>query len=319
MDMLVDVKSLKTQYNGQPVKNFEASFDVIDNIVSVNTLTATLPGDTDLKLKGELTTLDGEPFYNMDVSFNSSDFLQTLEWLKIKPDVSVASTYRKAVGSAKLSGTFNKIQLSPFSLTMDKSSLSGEAGVKLNGPRMDALLVLNADMINFDNYISQLPKEEAEKNWAQRMQYRFSKLGFLNDFDMQITAKLDLGIYESLPFEKVDFKANLLNGKLEIERLSINSVANAQMAFGGAISGFGNVPAYENLKYEVKTDDVSGLINKFEFKAPNLDYKQLKHFESKGIATGDLEKFARQKCRTAGKSGICLRRSGYQTTGRISI
>lgn len=106
---------------------------------------------------------------------------------------------------------------------------------------------------------------------------------------MQITAKLDLGIYESLPFEKVDFKANLLNGKLEIERLSINSVANAQMAFGGAISGFGNVPAYENLKYEVKTDDVSGLINKFEFKAPNLDYKQLKHFESKGIATGDLE------------------------------
>ncbi len=292
MDMLVDVKSLKTQYNGQPVKNFEASFDVIDNIVSVNTLTATLPGDTDLKLKGELTTLDGEPFYNMDVSFNSSDFLQTLEWLKIKPDVSVASTYRKAVGSAKLSGTFNKIQLSPFSLTMDKSSLSGEAGVKLNGPRMDALLVLNADMINFDNYISQLPKEEAEKNWAQRMQYRFSKLGFLNDFDMQITAKLDLGIYESLPFEKVDFKANLLNGKLEIERLSINSVANAQMAFGGAISGFGNVPAYENLKYEVKTDDVSGLINKFEFKAPNLDYKQLKHFESKGIATGDLEKFA---------------------------
>ena len=228
----------------------------------------------------------------MDVSFNSSDFLQTLEWLKIKPDVSVASTYRKAVGSAKLSGTFNKIQLSPFSLTMDKSSLSGEAGVKLNGPRMDALLVLNADMINFDNYISQLPKEEAEKNWAQRMQYRFSKRGFLNDFDMQITAKLDLGIYESLPFEKVDFKAKLLNGKLEIERLSINSVANAQMAFGGAISGFGNVPAYENLKYEVKTDDVSGLINKFEFKAPNLDYKQLKHFESKGIATGDLEKFA---------------------------
>ena len=55
---------------------------------------------------------------------------------------------------------------------------------------------------------------------AQRMQYRFSKLGFLNDFDMQITAKLDLGIYESLPFEKVDFKANLLNGKLEIERPS---------------------------------------------------------------------------------------------------
>lgn len=290
-DMLVDLKSLRTQYNGQPVKNFEASFDVVNNIIAVNNLTAVLPGDTDIKVKGDLSELDGEPFYNLDVSFNSNDFLKTLNWVNINPTVSVASTYRKAVGSAKLSGTFDKIHISPFNLTVDKSSLSGEAGIRL-GQRADIMLVLNADMINFDNYITPLPKEEKEKNWAQRMQYRFARLGFLNDFDMQITAKLDLGIYENLPFEKVDFKADLLEGKMEIERLAINSVANAQMEYAGMLTGFGKVPTYENLKYAVKTGDVSALINKFEFKAPNLDYKQLKNFESKGIATGDLEKFA---------------------------
>lgn len=289
-DMLVDVKSLKTQYNGQPVKNFEISFDAINNIVTVNNLTATLPGETDVKVKGDLSSYEGEPFYNLEASFNASNILKTLNWMHIEPTVSAAATYRRATGNAKLSGTLSRIQVSPFALTVDKSSLSGEAGIKL-GQRPDILLVLNADSVNFDNYIAALPVEEQEKSWAQRMQYRFGKLGIVNDFDMQLRANLDLAIYENMPFEKVEVSANLLDGKLEVKQLQINSVANSQMEFAGVVKGFGAVPAYENLKYAVKTKDVASLINKLEFKVPDLDFKQLKNFESKGIATGTLDKF----------------------------
>lgn len=290
-DMLVDIKSVRTVYNEQPVKNFEASFDVVDNIVNLNKLTATLPGETDVRLKGDMMSSNEEPFYNLDVSFNSSDFLKTLNWLDLQPKFSAASTYRKAVGAAKLSGTLNKIQISPFNLTMDKSTLSGEAGIKL-ADRTDFILVLNGDMVNFDNYITPLPAEERGKPWAQRMQYRFGKLSSLNDFDMQLTGKLDLAIYENMPYEKVDIKLNLLEGKMDIERLNINSAANAKIELEGMVSGFGKVPAFENLKYGIKTGDAAAVINKFEFNAPNLDYKQLKNFESRGIATGSLDRFA---------------------------
>ncbi len=291
LDWLVDVKSLRTQYNGQPVKNFETSFDIIDDKLILNSLSAVLPGDTDVKLKGSLLAVEDEPFYNVDLSFNSNDFLKTLNWLNLQPMVSVASTYRKAVGNAKVTGTLQKIQVSPFNLTMDKSSFSGEAGIKL-GARPDMMLVVNADTINWDNYITSLPKEEREKSWAQRMQYRFSKLGFLNDWDMQINAKLNLAIYESMPFEKIDFKANLLDGKLEVENLSIQSVANAQMDYSGMLSNFGKTPLFKNWKYSVKTADVAALINKFDFKVPDFDFKQLKNFETQGIVTGDLNRFA---------------------------
>ncbi len=290
-DVLADFKSVRTVYNGQPVKNFEASFDVIDNTVTLNNMTATLPGDTDIKVKGNLSGYEDEPFYNFDFSFNSRDFLKTLNWMNINPDVSVASTYRNAVGNAKLSGTFNKIQVSPFSVTVDKSSLSGEAGLKL-GARNDIMLIVDADMINFDNYIRPLPAEEKAKNWAGRMKYRFAKLGIINDFDMQLQAKIDLGIYESMPFERVDFKANLLDGKLDVENLSIGSVANAQLEMSGRLQGFGGTPQYENLKYTVKTKDVAALMNKLEFKAPDLNYAKLKNFEARGIMTGNLEHFA---------------------------
>lgn len=290
-DLLADIKSVRTQYNGQAVKNFETSFDVIENIITVNTISAVLPGDTDVSLKGSVSAYEDKPFYNMDVTFKSTDFLKTLNWAGIHPIVSVASTYKKAVGSAKLSGTLDKIQVSPFNVSIDKSSLSGEAGFKLTG-RPDMMLVLNTDMINFDNYISALPVEEKNKTWTERMKYRFSKLGMLNDFDMQITAKLDAAIYENMPFEKIDFDAVLLNGKMDINKLNINSVANAVVELNGQVAGFGDIPNFDELNYNITTDNVSGFINKLELKVPDLDYKKLAHMNAKGVMTGDVNHFA---------------------------
>ncbi len=290
-DVLADIKSMRTRYDGQAVKNFETSFDIIENIVTINNISAVLPGDTDIKLKGNISAYEGKPFYNMDASFQSVDILKTLNWAGIKPAVSMASTYKKAVGSAKLSGTLEKIQISPFSINIDKSSFSGEAGFKLMG-RPDFMLVLNADTINFDNYISSLPVEEKNKSWAERMQYRFSKLGIFNDFDMQITAKIDLGIYESLPFEKIDFDAVLLNGKMDINKLSINSVANAALNVNGQVSGFGSVPNFNELNYSIKTDNASAFINKLELKAPDIDFEKLSRLNAQGVLSGDMRHFA---------------------------
>lgn len=291
VDLMADIKSVRTVYKNQPIKDFEASFDVINNLLTVNKLSAVLPGETELTVKGDLAAYDNQPFYNMDTAFNSSDLLKTLNWLEVNPPVSTASTYRKAAGTAKLSGNFRRIHVSPFALTADKSTLSGEAGIKLDG-RPDVMLIVNADMVNFDNYVSQMPEEERQKSWAERMAYRFSRLGFLKDFDMQLTARVDLAIYENMPFEKIDLKANLLDGNLALEGLKINSVANAEVSLAGQISGFGGVPAYQDLQYEIRTGDVSALINKFELDVPNLDYKTMKNFNSKGVAGGDLEKFA---------------------------
>ena len=289
-DIIGDVKAVKSQYKDQVIKDLDLSFDVLNDDLTINHLTGVFPGDTSLDFKGELTSVEDEPNYDVEFTFNSNDFLKTLNWLGINPTLSAVSTYRKALGSANISGTMNKVQISPFSLTIDKSSVSGEAGVKI-GERLDALLVLNADTINFDNYISQLPKEEQEKPFAQRMQYRFEKLGFLKDFELQIISKLGLGIYENMPFENVEFNATLLNGELDIEKLNIGSVANSKLDFSGKVKGFGGVPACENLKYAIMTHDVSALLNKFEFRAPDIDFKLLKDFESKGIITGSLDRF----------------------------
>ena len=292
VDVLADIKSVRTTYKGQQIKDFEISFDWMENILTLNKLSAILPGDTDVKVEGTISAFDDKPFYNLETSLSSNDFLRTLNWLDVAPEVPVAATYRKAAGSAKFAGNLQRVQISPFQFTLDKSSVSGEAGIKLDTPRKDIMLVVNTDMVNFDNYIVALPDEVKAKDWAQRMIYRFSKLGFLNDFDMQAKLKMNLAIYESMPFENVSFVGNLLDGKLAVENLQIGSVANSAIEARGLVSGFGQSPLFEDFNYSIQTNDLAALVNKMELKVPSLDYKKLNDFQIWGAVNGNMSEFS---------------------------
>ncbi|MBE6452680.1 MAG: AsmA family protein [Alphaproteobacteria bacterium] len=293
MDVIADLKSVRSTYNNQQIKNFHTNLDIIDNIITIHNLKATIPGDSNIAIKGDIKSIDEELFYNLDTSLNSQDLLTTLKWLDIEPEVSAAATYRKAGGEAKISGTVKKIQISPISFTLDKSSFNGEAGIRL-GERPDIMLIINSDMINFDNYISTLPEEESAKSWGERMIYRFSKLGFLNNIDMQINSAINLGIYEKMPFENINFKANLLDGKMNIENLQIKSVADAKIELSGELTNFGKQPIVSNLNYNIQSDNFSSFMNKLELKTPDWNYKNLKNLNTIGAINGELSKFAIQ-------------------------
>ncbi|MBR2034217.1 MAG: AsmA family protein, partial [Alphaproteobacteria bacterium] len=309
VDILADVKSLRTVYNGQQIKNFELSSDVVSNVITINNLRAIVPGDSEFKLKGTVSSVDGELFYNLTSSLSSGDFLRTLNWLNIEPTVSAASTYRKADISAGLSGTLQQIYIKPLSISIDKTSFSGEIGIK-RGERDDIMAILNADMVNFDNYIPNLPAEEQKKTWRERMLYRFSELGWLNDFDLQISTKMNLAIYENMPLEKFEAELNLLDGKMQIEKLQIMSIAGATMDLSGEVGGFGQTPSFNELNYNVGTNEVSSLIDKLELNVPDFDYKKIKDFSAQGIMTGNMQKFATQ-------SNLQLGNLNFEYSGQV--
>ncbi len=291
INLTADIKAVRSSIDGQGLKNLETSFSFDNDTLSVDNLSVMLPGDTNFKLKGSVYPYNDEVYYQAETTLNATDLMKTLRWLNLEPKANAASVYKKMLLTAKIAGNFDRFQLSPIKVSLDKSTLSGEVGVIL-GERKDIMLVLTADTINFDNYISSLPEEEKSKTWAQRMAYRFSKLGILNDFDMVLNAKADLVIYESMPFEKVDFKGNILKGKMDIEYCNIEKVANTYVGLKGSVAGFGNIPQMDNLQYDIKSDDVISLINKLELKVPNLDYKKFSKFSINGAINGSSDDFA---------------------------
>lgn len=290
-DVLADVKAVKSYYRDQTIRDFNLSLDFIDNNLTIKNLTATLPGETTSSVKGDIFSADEVLSYNLDVSLSTNDFEKTANWLGAEIKPIVTATYKKAVISANLSGTMKTIKISPFDITLDKTAMKGDLGI-VRGERNSAYLVLNADSVNFDNYISSLPNEEKAKDFAGRTAYRFGKLGFLKDFDLHLNSKLGLGIYENIPFENVQFDMELSKGVMNVQALNIGSLANSTLKFEGKIKGFGERPQFDNIKYDLDTPDLTNLLNKFDFPQPPLNNKDLRKLSSKGIFSGFMDRIA---------------------------
>lgn len=288
VDLFASIKAVRATYQGEGMKDLEADVSFYDNIADVENLAVVLPGNTSVKLTGNVYPYENQLYYQADIGVDSNDFAQTLDWLKIVPKADASAVYKKMAATAKVSGNLDKLQISPFKATLDKTTLSGEAGIVMSD-RKDIMLVVDADAINLDNYISQMPEEEKQKSWTDRMIYRFKKLGWLNNIDLVANTKVGLLIYEGMPFENVDFKGNVLNGEMEIEYAKVEKMANTDFELAGKMRGFGNQPEVEDLQYKINSTDVAALINKLELDVADLDYKKFNTMNLSGTINGNFD------------------------------
>lgn len=290
-DFIADVKSINTTYNDQNIKDFVFSADYIDNNLEIRNLSASLPGESEFKTTGDIFSDDDELTYTLNPTYSTNDLQKLLAWLGYSVQQITPATYKRSSGSATLGGTLKTVSISSLEISFDKSLFKGNVGI-ITGERDNIYIEVEADNFNFDNYIKPLSKDDLQKSFAERMNYRFSQLGFLNDIDVRVVGKLGLGIYENIPFENTTFDIDTAMGLLSIRNLNIGTVANAAIELSGEVKGLGDRPKFENLKYSMSTKEFSSFLNKFEIQAPNINLKNLKNFNSKGIVSGSLEKMA---------------------------
>lgn len=289
-DLISDFKALKTTYNNEIVKDLVFGLDIVDNNFQIKDLSATLPGDSTFQTNGEFFSQKDLLTYAFTTELNSQDLEFLLNWLNLKTEVVVPGTYKKATLSTLIEGNAEKIKLGDFKALIDKTTLSGNFGIVL-GDRPNIWASFDVDVINFDNYFKPLSEEEQKNDLASKMALKFSKLKLLNDFDMQINAKIGLAIFEANPYEKLNLMANLNQGQLDVAELSIREFANAAILASGTIKGFGVAPIFENLKYQLQTQNLEAFANKMGLSYINLDYKNNKNLDVQGIVTGEINNF----------------------------
>lgn len=291
MKLTGSIKALRASYDGQTFKDFYSSFELSEKGFMLDNLSVVLPGNAQLSMKGNVYSYEGDVFYQSDISLSTEELMRLLKWIKLEPKATAASVYKKMLLTARVSGNFDKLQISPYKIVLDNTTFNGDAGIVF-GERKDIMLNVKANTLNFDNYINSIPEEIKVKSFADRMNYRFSKLGSLNDFDMVLNASSNLVIYEGLPFENVKFKGNILQGNLEIEELSIEKVANTSIDLSGKVTGFGNKAVFEDLQYTVDALDVVNMIEKFGLSQPDFDYNRFYSLTTSGTLNGELDNFS---------------------------
>jgi hypothetical protein len=290
-DVLFDMKSVKTMYNEQIIRDFNVSADILKDNVMINSVGAILPGETSFTSKGKIFAHDDVLTYNFETSTNSVDAFKMFQWLGYEIPTVNQFTYRGVELTTSVSGNLKNIKISPLNLKIDKSIIDGEIGIA-RGERANVLMNLNIDSINFDNYLEKAPANISSKGMEEEFIYWFNKLSFLNDVDMHFDSTLGLGIYSAIPFEDTNLSFTLKDGTMDINNLSISSVKNSSVDFKGEIEGFGSDIKVSNLKYGIDTQNFYSVFPEDSLPDILKRAKDFKKFSAKGVVTGDLGRFA---------------------------
>ena len=290
-DIIGDVKSVKTTYKNQVIRDFDLSFDFMNNAFIVQKFSAQLPFDGLLKFKGELFSVEKVLTYNFDVDASTLDFAKTANWLGYKVTPLTKGVYKKASTKFNLSGTLETIKASPFVFNLDKTAINAKlAWIRKNGNKY--FVIADVDNMNLDNYIEPLPEAVSQTGWENKLIYRFKQLAKLNDLDIQFRAKLNSGIWHKIPFEKVAADAVVKDGVAKISDFSVSNVASAQIVLKGEVSGFGSEPKFKNLKYGIAVADNKAFTERMGLEFPKVNFDSLLQFDSKGVVTGGLNRAA---------------------------
>lgn len=290
-DVLFDIKSLKTNYKNQNIKDFEVSLDVLNNKINLNKFVGYFPGDTSIDVMGEIFPVDDVLSYNLEVQSKSEDSLGFVEWLGYKIPTINTHTYRKSDLRAKLSGNVENVKISPIDFTIDKMKFIGEMGVVVS-ERPYIYANINSDSINFDNYVAKPKLDINDNGIVSNLQYYFSQISALKDFDIIFDGRLNLGILQKVPFDNTELSFKLENGVMNVEKLNITSIKNSSVNFSGNVFGFGDEMKFSNLKYEFETQDFSSVFKGYKLPEVLSKAKDLRKFTAKGILSGNFDKMA---------------------------
>lgn len=304
----LNLNALKADYDNQTIKDLAIKATLRDNIWTFNDVSGLFPGNTQLKLSGKVFSVEDVFSYTMNWDSESESTLKFLEWLQIPVNPVAASTYQKSHIQTDIMGNTQGLKLSPFKLEIDNIALSGHLGAKRGTPAHYAV-ELTTDNLILDNYVPRLFEEN--KTAADSIAHLWNNTKWANDVDIDLKLKVGLLIYEKISFDKFVLNASLQKGILNIAELKVSDVLKSDISLSGEISGFGAKPQISNLNYNVKGENYSPWLKKFNIEEPKVKLSHFQPFTSEGIISLNAGRIWLKSNSQLGKTELSY-------TGRIS-
>ncbi len=290
-DLLADFESVKTVYNGESLKDFKLSLDLLDNKLIFRTFSAVLPGDAMFNLSGEIYSELEKLNFNLKPSFDTNNLRHTLAWLKIDPKNKNDLFLRKLKFSTTMGGTMDKFALSNIALLLDKSAFAGNFAL-LRDKNAKMLLEFENNSFNFDDYFPEFSQNLQNKSWLEKWNMYFQSVGEFENLYAEIKFKSQNLSMDKNILENISLDAKLEKNILTLNDLNIEKFNGNQINLKGDLLGFGKKAQFKNIKYSFVSDNVSGLLDYLPIQKPEWDYSQIKTLKASGILTGYPNHFA---------------------------
>lgn len=255
----------EAMYRNATVKNASAVLDMRKGIVTIPTLTATLPGDMVLQAHAISTGDAAHPLLAGELSLTGPRLRETLDWLQIDVDGVPAGRLGQFALHGKLAANGPNLQLTDGTFQLD--DLKGTASATMTMSAQTAVIsnvVIQAalDTLDVDAYLP--PPLATAPGTAATMPAAISPVGpaappLPASLNAGLKVKIAKLIYRKQTLSGLEADLALAGNTLKLNDVKIADLLGAKAAFHGSVTELTNVPRFD-LAVSVSTATADALL-----------------------------------------------------------
>jgi uncharacterized protein involved in outer membrane biogenesis len=272
----ITAKSL-TLNNGL-VRQARLSAELAGGEVTISQASAQLPGSADVALFGFVLTDEALPRFDGKMEVSVGNVRGMMNWLDAPMPPVPADRLLKMALSGNMLATRNKVSISELDLQFDSSRLTGKAAVKLaKRLSIDADLIL--DRFNIDAYLGgakttapQPTTQDTAPSAATKAKTNEGDspgpLAALKNIDANFKSQIRTAVYGGAQVKNINIDLSLLNGTINVRRLSVDKLAGSTFKASGSFGNIGGIPEMSGVRLDAKLNDLSRLFRLLGANAP---------------------------------------------------
>ena len=277
---------------GRPIREVRLDASLREGALSLDRLSARLPGGATFGATGAASGDDGTLRYTGKLSFGTANLRTLLDWMEADLSAMAAGGLEKATAAADVSGDLSRIRFENVRMQLDASRLDGSATLALGGrPAFDASLAV--DRLDLDAWLPAADTGQARaaagatagvatevtagevtaggvtagevtagEVTASRKEppskHGDDPLSIPRNFDADLDVRVGSIVYREIEIGDLRFDGALANGRLTVREAGVGDLAGASARIAGTVSDFEGAPAFEGI-VTAASDDPSGL------------------------------------------------------------
>ena len=299
IDVSLTVVADIIQFNGALVRDVSLKAALEDGRATVEDISAILPGNSHIGVKGNISAAEGKPHLALQLSGRSDNLREALEWVGLDVGSVPADRLRRFTFSSALTGSPKNLTAKDIKVQVDSTTLSGGLALVLRErPAFGLRLVV--DRLNLDAYlggrdgamqpapVQQAAAPDAETQEAGAATGLFDALKVLDSFDANIDATIRSLTVARAPATDLRADLMILNGNLEVRNAAVGDLAGLTGSLKGKLDRSKEQPSIE-ADYAVEIKDPARFARFVDYPAL-AEHRNGGRLASSGKLVGNLDR-----------------------------
>ncbi|MBC06514.1 AsmA family protein [Thalassospira sp.] len=291
-------------YNQTPVHNARINAAIANSKMTLNEVSAGLPGGTDVAVFGSISGETPTPSAALSYEVASENIRAVIRWLGADVDGIRADRLRRFSLTGGIKGTSEQLNISDLDLRVDDTAIRGAVVANLSGSGLPALGIgLKLDRINLDQYIAASPDAEVSVSTTSDAGSASSgdggtassgsgtasaakpdmvkvikdALAPLEGLAANYRLAADEIISSGVSVRGISIDGSISGPDITLTNFAVADAAGLSASAKGVFNGSANVPAFDNLSVRVtaKTLEPLAKLTGITLPAPASSYKSV--------------------------------------------